>query len=60
MLLIVTMAKKQAVPSMQGIMLRIAHAKLVGFTATSAEGLSPLQRGFYHRKLELEDIPCRS
>ena len=52
--------KKQLVPSMQGIMDRIAEAKCIGFSATSAEGLSPLQRGFYHRKLELEGIPCRS
>tara|TARA_Y100000592_G_scaffold14153_1_gene20049 strand:+ start:871 stop:1035 length:165 start_codon:yes stop_codon:yes gene_type:complete len=52
------MARKQAVPSMQGIMLRIAHAKLVGFSATSPERLSPLECGFYHRKLELEAISC--
>ena len=52
--------KKQLVPSMQGIMDRIAEAKCIGFSATSAEGLSPLQRGFYLRKLELEGIPCRS
>jgi len=50
--------KKQLVPSMQGIMDRIAEAKCVGFSATSAEGLSPLQRGFYYRKLELEAMPC--
>ena len=46
--------KKQLVPSMQGIMERIAEAKAVGFAATSARGLSPLERGFYLRKLELE------
>lgn len=51
--------KKQLVPSMQGIMDRIAEAKAIGFSATSAEGLSPLQRGFYHRKLELEAMPCQ-
>ena len=50
--------KKQLVPSMQGIMDRIAEAKAIGFSATSAEGLSPLERGFYLRKLELEAIPC--
>ena len=37
----------------------IANAKAVGFSATSAQGLSPLERGFYYRKLELEAIPCR-
>ena len=58
MLRTVTMAKKQAVPSMQGILARIAAAKLIGFSATSAEGLSPLQRGFYYRKLELEAMSC--
>jgi hypothetical protein len=52
--------KKQAVPSMQGTLARIAHAKAIGFNATSPEGLSPLERGFYHRKLELEGAPCRS
>ena len=45
--------KKQLVPSMQGIMERIAKAKAIGFAATSPEGLSDLQRGFYLRKLEL-------
>ena len=50
--------KKQLVPSMQGIMERIAAAKLIGFSATSAEGLSPLQRAFYVRKLELEAMAC--
>ena len=60
MLLIVTMTKKQAVPSMEGILARIAAAKLIGFTATSAEGLSPLQCGFYYRKLELEGMSCHS
>ena len=54
------MAKKQAVPSMQGTLARIAHAKLVGFAASSPQGLSPLERGFYYRKLELEAIPCHS
>ena len=38
----------------------IANAKAVGFAATSARGLSPLERGFYFRKLELEGMPCRS
>ena len=52
--------KKQLVPSMQGIMDRIAKAKAIGFNATSAEGLSPLQRGFYYRKLELEGMSCHS
>ena len=51
------MAKKQAVPSMQGIMERIAKAKAIGFTATSPQGLTALERGFYFRKLELEQ-PC--
>tara|TARA_Y100000592_G_C5293244_1_gene231861 strand:- start:4 stop:159 length:156 start_codon:yes stop_codon:yes gene_type:complete len=46
--------KKQAVPSIQGILARIAHAKVVGFNATSPEGLTALQRAFYVRKLELE------
>ena len=46
--------KKQLVPSMQGIMERIARAKAIGFAATSPEGLSDLQRAFYVRKLELE------
>ena len=46
--------KKQAVPSMQGTLARIARAKDIGFNATSPEGLSPLERGFYFRKLELE------
>ena len=36
----------------------IANAKAVGFAATSARGLSPLERGFYYRKLELEAMPC--
>ena len=52
--------KKQAVPSMQGTLARIARAKDIGFAATSPEGLSPLERGFYFRKLELEAIPCHS
>jgi len=50
--------KKQLVPSMQGIMDRIAKAKAIGFAATSARGLSPLERGFYFRKLELEAMAC--
>ena len=49
--------KKQLVPSMQGIMDRIAKAKAIGYAASSPEGLSDLQRGFYLRKLELEQ-PC--
>ena len=36
----------------------IANAKAVGFAATSAEGLTPLERGFYFRKLELEAMTC--
>ena len=47
--------KKQLVPSMQGIMDRIAKAKAIGFAASSPEGLSDLQRGFYLRKLELQE-----
>ena len=35
----------------------IAKAKAIGFTATSPQGLSALERGFYFRKLELEQ-PC--
>lgn len=50
--------RKQAVPSVQGTLARIADAKAVGFAATSPEGLSPLQRGFYFRKLELEAASC--
>tara|TARA_A100001201_G_scaffold126360_1_gene110850 strand:+ start:686 stop:862 length:177 start_codon:yes stop_codon:yes gene_type:complete len=38
----------------------IANAKAVGFSATSPQGLSALERGFYYRKLELEGMPCRS
>ena len=37
----------------------IANAKAVGFSATSARGLSALERGFYYRKLELEAMPCQ-
>jgi len=50
--------KQPLVPSMQGIMDRIAKAKAIGFAATSARGLSPLERGFYFRKLELEAMAC--
>ena len=32
----------------------IANAKAVGFAATSPQGLSALERGFYYRKRELE------
>ena len=47
-------------PSMQGTLARIARAKDIGFNATSPERLSPLERGFYFRKLELEASPCPS
>ena len=53
-----TYVKKQLVPSIQGIMERIAKAKAIGFAATSPEGLSALERAFYFRKLELEASAC--
>mgnify|MGYP003309013714 FL=1 len=37
----------------------IAAAKAKGWAATSPERLSPLERGFYFRKLELEANPCQ-
>jgi hypothetical protein len=37
----------------------IRDAKARGWAASSPDGLSPLARGFYFRKLELEANPCQ-
>ena len=38
----------------------IAKARAAGYAATSPQGLSALERGFYHRKLQLEAMSCPS
>ena len=63
MLLIVTMAESRVRSDYAAGARRsaeiIANAKAVGWAATSPERLSPLERGFYFRKLELEARPCQ-